>query len=130
MSLGDALLTWLDGDHEPDRRYVDAVNFNSSFAFTGELLGTAVGVVPPDLMRRMYEADATAPALLRTAEFVARLFEAEIRPMALRREMALDASQRRAVELYRAEFAHLRDLQRRYVQQLDVILHELVEAGF
>jgi len=33
----------------------------------------------------MYEADATAPALLRTAEFVARLFEAEIRPMALRR---------------------------------------------
>ena len=81
-------------------------------------------------MRRMYEADATAPALLRTAEFVARLFEAEIRPMALRREMALDASQRRAVELYRAEFAHLRDLQRRYVQQLDVILHELVEAGF
>jgi hypothetical protein len=125
-----ALGTWLGGVHEPDWRYVDAVNFNTSFAFTRELLGTAVGVVPPDLMRRMYEADATAPALRGTAEFVARLFEAEIRPMALRREMMLEASQRRAVELYRAEFAHLRDLQRGYVEQLDVILLELERSGF
>jgi hypothetical protein len=32
--IDEALGAWLDGVDEPDWRYVDAVNFNSSFAFT------------------------------------------------------------------------------------------------
>jgi hypothetical protein len=126
-----ALDDWLaPGGPEPDWTYVDAVNVNNSFQFTPQLLGDAVGVVPPELMRQMFVADATSPALRSTAEVVTRLFETEIRPLALARVVDLDAAQRRAVELYRAEFVRMCDLLRQYGDQLDKVLRDLAASGF
>jgi hypothetical protein len=128
--IDDALATWLDGSVEPDWQSIDAVNVNNSFEFTPQLLGAGVGVVPADLLRRLFVADATAPALRGTAEVVTRLFETEIRPLALARVSSLEPAQHRAVELYRTEFGWLRTHLRGYGDQLDEILRELVRAGF
>ena len=129
--IDEALGVWLaPGPQEPDWQYVDAVNVNNSFQFTPLLLGDAVGVTPPELMQRMFVADATSPALRGTSEATTRLFETEIRPLALARVVELDPAQRRAVELYRAEFGRLRDLLRQYGEQLDAILGELVAGGY
>src|SRR3954452_12079511 len=122
---------WLvPGGPEPDWQYVDAVNVNNSFQFTPQLSGDAVGVVPPGLMRLMFVADATRPALASTADVGARLFESEIRPLVLGRVVDLDPTQQRAVELYRAEFGRLRELLRGYGDQLDGILREMVSDAF
>jgi hypothetical protein len=129
--IDQALETWLSpGDLEPDWQYVDAVNVNNSFQFTPQLLGDAVGVVAPELMRQMFVADATTPALRGTSEVVTRLFEMEVRPLALARVVELDPSQQRAVQLYRAEFRRMLDLLRDYGDQLDAILQKLETAGF
>jgi hypothetical protein len=128
--IDGALETWLAGTAEPDWTYVDSVNVNNSFQFTPHLLGGAVGVVPPELLRRLFIADATGPALQGTSEVVTRLFETEVRPLALARATVLEPAQRRAVELYREEFARLRQLLRDYGDQLDEILLELVKSGF
>ena len=129
--IDEALGVWLaPGPQEPDWQYVDAVNVNNSFQFTPQLLGDAVGVTPPELMQLMFVADATSPALGGTAEATTRLFETEIRPLALARVVELEPAQRRAVELYRAEFGRLRDLLRQYGDQLDAILGELVAGGY
>jgi hypothetical protein len=129
-ALDDWLAPGAAGRRGPDWTYVDAVNVNNSFQFTPQLLGDAVGVVPPELMREMFVADATAPAVRSTAEFVTRLFETEIRPLALARVVDLDAAQRRAVELYRAEFVRMYDLLRQYGDQLDRVLRDLTASGF
>lgn len=129
--IDDALGVWLaPGSAEPDWQYVDAVNVNGSVQFTPHLLGSAVGEISAELMQRMFVADATFPAVGATADVVTRLFETEIRPLALARVVDLDPVQRRAVELYRAEFGRLRDLLRRYGDQLDVLLADLAAAGY
>ena len=63
-----------------------------------------------------------APGAPRHVGGATRLFETEVRPLALARVVELDPAQRRAVENYRAEFARLRDLLHQYGEQLDAIL--------
>jgi hypothetical protein len=129
--IDDALGVWLaPGPDEPDWQYVDAVNVNGSVQFTPHLLGGAVGEISPELMQRMFVADATFPAVRATADVVTRLFETEIRPLALARVLDLDPVQRRTVELYRGEFARMRNLLRQYRDRLDALLTDLVEAGY
>jgi hypothetical protein len=128
--IDQALARWLEPAGEPEWSDVDSVNVNNSFDFTQLLLSSGVGTVPPHLLEGLFEADATRPALQGTAEVVTRLFESEIRPLVLARVVDLDPTQRRAVELYRAEFARLAGMLRSYVDRLDVIHDELVRAGF
>jgi hypothetical protein len=132
-SIDSALELWLaaaDGGPEPSWPDVDAVNVNNSITFTPLLMSGGVDVVPAALMRQMFVADATGPALRATSEVVTRLFEAEVRPLALGRVVDLSAAQRRGVELYRAEFRRLRALLRDYGVTLEEILDELARAGF
>jgi hypothetical protein len=128
--IDQALDRWLAHGTEPEWPDVDAVNVNNSFSFTPLLLTTGVDVVPPELLKRLFVADATGPALRGTSEVVTRLFESEIRPLALARVLDLSPVQRRTVELYRAEFGRLRELLRSYTDTLDEIHDELVRAGF
>src|SRR3954447_19515588 len=129
--IDEALGVWLArGVGPPDWQYVDAVNVNGSVQFTPHLLGGAVGEISPELMQRMFVADATFPAVGATTEVVTRVFETEIRPLALARVVDLDPVQRRAVELYRAEFSRMRDLVRKYGDQLDDLLVDLAAAGY
>jgi hypothetical protein len=128
--IDGALAGWLGDGGDPEWADVDAVNVNNSFDFTQLLLSSGVGAVPPDLLERLFVADATRPALQGTSEVVTRLYETEIRPLVLARVVDLDPAQRRAVELYRAEFGRLAGMLRSYVERLDEIHDELVRAGF
>ena len=131
--IDDALGRWLDlgsSGVEPVWADLDAVNVNSAITFTPLLLSSGVSAVPPDLLRLMFTADATAPALLRRAEAAARLFDAHVLPLVLGRLTWLSPEQRHAVERYRTEFAGLRAQMNAYLDQLSQIREELVRAGY
>lgn len=128
-----ALAAWLDAERtgvEPEWKDIDAINVNNAISFTPMLLSSGVSVVPPALLRQLFVADATVPALRSTSESVVRLFETQVRPLVLARVVALDDVQRRVVETYRSEFAQLSDTTRRYQTMLATIHDELAAAGF
>jgi hypothetical protein len=77
----------------------------------------------------MFTADATAPALLRRSESVARLYDAHVLPLVLGEVVDLSPEQRRAVERYRTEFRGLRDHMSGYLDLLDAVRVELVQLG-
>ena len=87
-------------------------------------------MIAPELMQKLFVADALAPALHTRADFVQRLFEAEIRPLVLDQVMPLDGRGRRAVALYRRELAGLADQMRDYSTHLRDICDHLVRLGF
>ncbi|WP_151081667.1 hypothetical protein [Nocardioides cynanchi] len=131
--IDDALGRWLDlgsSGVEPVWADLDSVGVNAAITFTPLLLSSGVSAVPGELLRLMFVADASAPALLRRAESVARLFEAQVLPLVLSQVTWLQPEQRHAVERYRVEFAGLRAQMNDYLEQLDRIRHELVQAGF
>jgi hypothetical protein len=131
--IDDALGRWLDlgsSGVEPAWTDLDSVGVNAAITFTPLLLSSGVSSVPGELLRLMFVADASAPALLRRAESVARLFEAHVLPLVLGQVTWLNPEQRHAVERYRVEFAGLRAQMNDYLEQLDRIRHELVQAGF
>jgi hypothetical protein len=131
--IDDALGRWLDLGStgvEPVWADLDTVNVNSAITFTPLLLSSGMSVVPPDLMRQMFTADATAPALLRRAEGAARLFDAHVLPLVLGQVTWLNPEQRHAVERYRTEFAGLRAQMNVYLEQLAGIRDELVRTGY
>jgi hypothetical protein len=131
--IDEALGRWLDlgsSGVEPEWADIDAVNVNSAVSFTPPLLSSGASAVPGDLLRQMFVADATRPALLRRAEGVSRLFDSHILPLVLDRVTWLNPEQRHAVERYRAEYAGLRAQMHTYLDQLDRIRDGLVGAGF
>ena len=128
-----ALADWLDPGRSPRQpRWadIDTINVNNAIAFTPLLLSSGVSVVPADLLQRLFLADATAPALKGSSEWVTRLFETQIRPLVWARVDGLDDVQRHAVETYRAEFAQFSELTRQYQGMLSSIHDELATAGF
>lgn len=131
--IDDALGRWLDlgsSGVEPEWADIDAVNVNSAVSFTPPLLSSGASAVPGDLLRQMFVADATRPALLREAEGVSRLFDSHILPLVLDRVTWLNPEQRHAVERYRAVYGGLRAQMHTYLDQLDRIRDGLVGAGF
>jgi hypothetical protein len=128
-----ALADWLDpgrSGRQPRRADIDTINVNNAIAFTPLLLSGGVSVVPADLLQRLFLADATAPALKGSSEWVSRFYEAQVRPLVLARVDGLDDVQRRVVETYRSEFAQLSELTRQYQSMLGSIHDELAAAGF
>jgi hypothetical protein len=131
--IEDGLVRWLDlgaSGVEPEWADIEAVNVNAAISFTPLLLSSGASAVPADLMRQMFVADATRPALLRQAEGVSRLFETHILPLVLARVTWPNPEQRHAVERYRAEFGGLRVQMQAYLDQLDQIRDGLIGAGF
>jgi hypothetical protein len=131
--IDDALGRWLDlgsSGVEPEWADIDAVDVSSAISFTPPLLSSGASVVPRDLLRQMFVADATRPTLLRQAERVSRLFDSHILPLVLDRVTWLNPEQRHAVERYRAEYAGLRGQMHAFLDQLDRIREGLVGAGF
>jgi len=127
-----ALDGWLAAgpDGRPAWRDIDAITMNATARFSSPLLGAGGRVVPPDLMQQLFIADALAPALTARADFVTRLFEAEIRPLVLAEAVPLEAGQRRAVELYRSELHGLFEQMRGYATHMAGIRETLVRLGF
>jgi hypothetical protein len=127
-----ALDSWLAAGPggRPSWGDVDAVTMNATVRFSSPLLGAGGSVVPPDLMQRLFVADALAPALTARADFVTRLFEAEVRPLVLAQVVPLEAGHRRAVELYRTELHGLFEQMRGYAEHMAGIREELVRLGF
>lgn len=128
-----ALADWLDpgrSGRQPRWAEIDTINVNNPMVFTPLLLSTGVSVVRPDLLQRLFRADATAPALKDSSEWVSRFYEDHIRPLVLARIDCLDALQRRAVETYRSEFAQFSELTRQYQGMLRAIHEELAARGF
>jgi hypothetical protein len=131
--IDDALGRWLDlgsSGVEPEWAVIDHVNVNSTISFTPLLLSSGASAVPADLMRQMFVADATRPALLRQSDGVTRLFDTHILPLLLARVTWLNPEQRHAVERYRTEFGHLRSQMSTYLDHLDRVREALVTAGF
>jgi hypothetical protein len=126
-----ALDTWLSAGPggAPAWGDIDAVNMNATVRFTSPLLSAGGASVPPDLMRQLFVADALAPALSARADFVTRLFEAEVRPLVLAQSVPLEARQRRAVELYRTELLGLFQQMRSYAEHMAGIREALVRLG-
>jgi|SRR3954470_23169833 hypothetical protein len=125
-----ALDTWLGGHGTaPDWTDVDSINVNTAVSFTPLLLSTGASSVPKALLGQMFTADATAPALLRRSESVARLYDAHVLPLVLGEVVDLSPEQRRAVERYRTEFRGLRDHMSGYLDLLDAVRVELVRLG-
>jgi hypothetical protein len=129
--IDEALGVWLaTGPPEPDWQYVDAVNVNNSFQFTPQLLGDAVGVTPPELMQRMFVADATSPAVRGTSEArhpAVRNGGPPARPGSRRRARSRPTSRGGALPCRVRPPARLL---RQYGEQLDAILGELVAGGY
>jgi hypothetical protein len=131
--IDDALGRWLElgsSGVEPVWDDLDSVVVNSAVSFTPLLLSSGVSAVPAQLLRQMFTADASSPALLRRAESVARMFDQHVLPLVLSRVTWLAPEQRHAVERYRAEFAGLREQMNGYLDQLDRIRDGLAGAGF
>jgi hypothetical protein len=131
--IDDELVRWLDlgsSGVEPVWDVFEAVHVNSAISFTPLLLSSGASSVPGDLLRRMFVADATSPAVLRRADGVSRLFDDHVLPLVLGRVTWLDPEQRHAVERYRAELGGLRADMNSYLDQLDQIREELLGAGF
>jgi hypothetical protein len=115
---------------EPVWTDIDAFNVNATVRFTPPLLGVGAGVVPPDLMNRLFMADATAPALGSQADFMIRLYEEEVRPLVLARVVPLEGRDRIVVELYRKEFLGVFEQMRAYSHLMQGIRGELVRLGY
>jgi hypothetical protein len=131
--IDHALGRWLDtreGVSEPDWSDIDTVNVNTAIAFTPLLLSTGAKSVPIELLRQMFLADATVPALAKRSEIVASVFYERILPLRLDRVVQLTPEQRNSVEFFRLEFAGMRDQMRVYLTMLDGIREELVRLGF
>lgn len=124
-----ALDAWLADEGEPAWSDLQAVNVNSAVNFSSLLLSAGAGVVPPELLSKMFTADATAAMVIRRSEGVTRLFEMQVQPLVLSRVAELSPPERRAVELYREEFAHLVDQMTAFMEQLDEIRIGLVQLG-
>jgi hypothetical protein len=127
-----AIAGWLDagaGDR-PTWDDIDAITVNATVRFTPPLLNTGGSVLPPELMQKLFVADALAPALSARSEFVTRLFETEVRPLVLAEVAPLGGQERRAVEVYRREFLGLFEQMRDYSTYLKGIREELVRLGF
>lgn len=131
-TIDGALGGWLSGGagSPPTWDLVDAINVNAAVRFTPALLGAGGRAIAPELMQKLFVADALAPALQTRADFVQRLFETEIRPRVLDQVLPLDGRARRAVELYRRELAGLADQMRDYTTHLRDICDDLVRLGF
>jgi len=109
---------------------IDAMNVNATVRFTPPLLNTGGSVLPPELMQKLFVADALAPALTARSEFATRLFETEVRPLVLAEVVPLEGQDRRSVELYRRELLGLFEQMRDYSTYLQEIREELVRLGF
>lgn len=128
-----ALGRWLDppeGVSEPEWPDIDTVNLNTAVSFTPLLLSTGARSVPIGLIRQMFLADATVPALARRSEIVASVFYERILPLRLERVVHLSPEQRNSVEFFRLEFAGMRDQVEVYLDMLDGIRKELLRLGF
>jgi hypothetical protein len=128
-----ALDRWLhprDGVSEPEWADIDTVNVNTAVAFTPLLLSTGAKSVPIELLRQMFLADATVPALAKRSEIVASVFYERILPLRLDRVAQLTPEQRNTVEFFRLEFAGMREQMRVYLGMLDGIREELVRLGY
>lgn len=127
-----ALDAWLlaSSATPPPWEDIDALNVNAAVRFSGPLLSTGGSVVPAELMHRLFVADAMAPALGSRGDFVVRLFETEVRPLVLARQVPLEGRQRRAVETYRSELRGLFQQSRDYSDHLAGIRQELVRLGY
>jgi hypothetical protein len=115
---------------EPEWADIDTVNVNTAVAFTPLLLSTGAKSVPIELLRQMFLADATVPALAKRSEIVASVFYERILPLRLDRVVRLTPEQRNAVEFFRLEFAGMREQMRIYLAMLDGIREELVRLGY
>jgi hypothetical protein len=124
-----ALDTWLSGS-APIWEDVDSINVNSVVEFTRPLLSVGGSVVPQDLMRQLFTADALAPAMKLRSTSVARLYEARVLPLRLAQTVPLGEVDHRAVEFYRAEFLGLCAQLREYSDGLAEICADLERAGF
>ena len=93
-------------------------------------LASGACVVPPELLQRLFVADASAPALVAGSDFVTRLFETEVRPLVLGRVVPLEGRDREAVDLYRREFVALFERMRAYGDVLAEIREDLVRLGY
>lgn len=109
---------------------IDAITVNATVRFTSPLLRIGGGVVPPELLQRLFVADASAPALVAGSDFVTRLFETEVRPLVLGRVVPLEGRDREAVDLYRREFVALFERMRAYGDVLAEIRGDLVRLGY
>jgi len=109
---------------------IDAITVNATVRFTSPLLSIGGGVVPPELLQRLFVADASAPALVAGSDFVTRLFETEVRPLVLGRVVPLEGRDREAVDLYRREFVALFERMRAYGDVLAEIREDLVRLGY
>jgi hypothetical protein len=128
-----ALDTWLHppgGVSEPEWADIDTVNVNTAVAFTPLLLSTGAKSVPIELLRQMFLADATVPALAKRSEIVASVFYERVLPLRLDRVAQLTPEQRNTVEFFRLEFAGMREQMRVYLGMLDGIREELVRLGY
>lgn len=128
-----ALGRWLDpgdGLAEPEWSDIDTVNVNTAIAFTPLLLSTGAKSVPIELLRQMFLADATVPALAKRSDIVASVFHDRILPLRLDRVAHLSPEQRNSVEFFRLEFAGMREQMRVYLAMLDGIREELVRLGY
>jgi hypothetical protein len=127
-----ALDAWLGSGAgaAPSWEDIDAITVNATVRFTSPLLSLGGSVVPPELMRRLFVADASAPALVAGSDFVTRLFEAEVRPLALGRVVPLIGRDREAVELYRREFLGLFERMRGYADLMAGIRDDLTRLGY
>jgi hypothetical protein len=128
-----ALDEWLAGAGPKQVEWgsIDAMNVNATVRFTGHLLSAAsAGMLPAELMRQLFLADAMAPTLTARAQFVTRLFESDVRPLVLDRVAPIDGRDRRAVELYRHEFLGLFALLQSYSEHMRGIQAELTRLGF
>ncbi len=120
----DRLFTANEDVSEAEWESVDGLLFNSAVSLTPTLLGEASGVVPPDLLRRMFVLDALVQQVRANSQNTFTIFETFLRPLALDRPWPLSGAQVRSVALYRRELASLRSL----VESLYVQLDELVQS--
>ncbi|HEX3931429.1 MAG TPA: hypothetical protein VHW64_12030 [Nocardioides sp.] len=127
-----ALDGWLAAPpaHQPEWADIDAINVDATVRFTDHLLRESAGLLPADLMHRLFIADAMAPMLTARSRFVTRLFEADLRPLAPDRVAPLTGRDRRAVELDRVELLLLFEQLRAYSGHMRGIQLELTRLGF
>ncbi|MGC4109128.1 MAG: hypothetical protein QM747_01580 [Nocardioides sp.] len=130
--IEDALAGWLTArtPEEVTWAHIDTMNVNATVRFTQHLLNESASLLPAELMNDLYVADATAPMLTARGQYVTRIFEAEIRPLVLDREVPLDGRDRRAVELYSGEFTALFQQLQAYTDHMRKIQGELTRLGF
>ena len=125
----DRTLTLLTaGQDEPTQEQwerVDVFALNTTIVLTPPLLGEASGVVPPQVLHKLFLADEFFATVRNQAAHTAQMFESLVRPVVLRQVWPLEAEMQRGVGFYQRELAEFRSLLEQLARQLAELVAEL-----